>query len=102
MPIVEEAIHTGILRSADTQESAVTHNIQMARCTVYSLMGSGLHGENGLDPEMSIHLLQTYILPVLIYGLEVVLPKANLMEKLERANKQFIKQIRLYQSQCPT
>ena len=56
-------------------------------------MGSGLHGENGLDPETSIHLLQTYVLPVLVYGLEVVLPKATLVDKLERIYKQFIKQI---------
>ena len=70
MPIVEEAMHVGILRSADSQETAVSHNIQKARRTVYSLMGSGLHGENGLDPETSIHLLQTYVLPVLVYALK--------------------------------
>ena len=71
----------------------VSHNIQKARRTVYSLMGSGLHGENGLDPETSIHLLQTYVLPVLVYGLEVVLPKASLMDKLERTYKKFVKHI---------
>ena len=102
MRIVKEVMHMGILRSADTQESAVTHNIQKARRTVYSLMGSGLHGENGLDPEKSYHLLQTYILPVPIYGLEVVLPKVTFMEKLERTYKLFIKQIQLCQLQCPT
>ena len=42
---------------------------------------------------MSIHLLQTYVLPVLIYGLEVVLLKATLMKMRERIYKQFIKQI---------
>ena len=93
MPIVEEAMHVGILRSADSQETAVSHNIQKARRTVYSLMGSGLHGENGLDPETSIHLLQTYVLSVLVYGLEVVLPKASLMDKLERTYKKFVKHI---------
>ena len=93
MPIVEEAMHVGILRSADSQETAVSHNIQKARRTVYSLMGSGLHGENGLDPETSIHLLQTYVLPVLVYGLEVILPKASLMDKLERTYKKFVKHI---------
>ena len=94
MPIVEEAMHMGVLRSADTQETAVSHNIQKARRTVYSLMGSGLHGENGLDPETSIHLLQTYVLPVLVYGLEVVLPKDTLVDKPEKTYKQFIKFIK--------
>ena len=93
MPTVEEAMHMGVLRSADTQETAVSHNIQKARGTVYSHMGSGLHRENGLDSETSIHLLQTYALPVPVYGLVVVLPKATLVDKLERTYKQFIKQI---------
>ena len=43
MRIVEEAMHMGILRSADTQETAVAYNIQKARRIVYSLMGLGLH-----------------------------------------------------------
>ena len=67
---------------------------QHTECKTYSLqLESELHCENGRDPEMSIHLLQTYVLPVLIYGLEVVLLKATLMKMLERIYKQFIKQI---------
>ena len=93
MQTEEEAMHVGILRSADTQGNTVSHNIQKARRTFYILMGSGLHGENGLDPETSIHLLQTYVLHVLVYGLEVVLPKASLMNTLEKTNKKFIKHI---------
>ena len=93
MPIVEEAMHMGILHSVDTQETAVAYNTQNARRTVYSLMGSGLHGENGLDQQTSIHLLQTYVLSVLVYGMEVVTPKATLIEKLERTYKNFIKHI---------
>ena len=68
---MEEAVHMGILRSAETQETAVTYNTQKARRTVYSLMGSSLHGENGLDPETPVHLLQTYVIPVLVYELEL-------------------------------
>ena len=83
----------GILRSADTQETAVAYNIQKARRTVYSLIGLGFHSENGLDPETSIHLLQTYVLSVLVYGMEMVTPKATLIEKLDRTYKNFIKQI---------
>ena len=60
---------------------------------MYNLLESGLHGVNRLDPETSIHLLQTYILPALVYGLKVVLPKAALVEKMERIYEQFIKQV---------
>ena len=77
MPVVKEVMHMGILRSADSQESAVNHNIDKARRTTYCLMGAGLHGNNGLDPDTSIHILQTYILPLLVYGLEVLLPRKH-------------------------
>ena len=93
MPVVTEAMHMGILRSADSQESAVNHNIDKARRTTYCLMGAGLHGNNGLDPDTAIHILQTYILPLLVYGLEVLLPRKSLMEKVERFFKKLLKQI---------
>ncbi|MEW8547264.1 MAG: hypothetical protein AB2693_27460, partial [Candidatus Thiodiazotropha sp.] len=93
MPVVSESMHMGILRSANSQESAVQENIKKARRTIHSLMGAGLHGENGLDPDTSIHLLQIYVIPVLLYGLEVVLPKGVHLDRLERVHKGFIKQI---------
>ena len=39
----------------------------------------GLHAENGLDPETSIHFLPKFVLSVLIYMLEVVLHKETLI-----------------------
>ena len=74
MPTVEKAMHVGICRSADTDETAVAENVKKARRTMYSLMSAGLHGENGLDPETSLHLYQIYVLSVLLYGMEVVFP----------------------------
>ena len=56
-------------------------------------MGAGLHGDNGLDPDSSIHILQTYVLPLLVYGLEVLLLRKTLLDKLERTYKTFLKQI---------
>ena len=53
-------MHIAILRSEDSQESAVSHNIENARRTVYSLMAVGFHGNNAPGPDTSIHLLQTY------------------------------------------
>ena len=54
MPFVSESMHMGILRSSNSKESAIQENIKKARRTIRSLMGAGLHGENGLDPETSI------------------------------------------------
>ena len=83
----------GILRSSDTQETVVRENIAKAWRTLYSIMASGLHGENGLDPETCAHLLQIYVLPVLIYGLEAILPKPVLVDKVIRAYKKVLKQV---------
>ena len=60
---------------------------------IYSLMGTGLHGENGLDPKTAISLLQTYVIPVLFYGLEVILPTGKALDTLEIQYKKLLKQI---------
>ena len=82
MSVVKEAMQMGILRSHCTEESVVTDNIKKARRTVYSLMSSGLHGHNGLDPETCIQLLMIYILPLLVCGLEVILPGRKYLDML--------------------
>ena len=97
MPVVNETMHMGILRSNYTQETAVSQNITKAQHTLYSLMASGLHGENGLDPETSIHLPQICVLPVMVYGLDVVLPKPALVDKLNRTYKKILKRFSLFQ-----
>ena len=56
MPVVQEAAHMGIVRSADSQESTINQNIGKARRTIYCLMGAGLHGDNSQDPDSSIHI----------------------------------------------
>ena len=91
MPNVTQTMHMRIMRSADTEQSATKDNIQKARRTLYSLMSSGLHGENGLDPDTAIHLMQTYVLPVLIYGMEQVLPKRKYIDMLDKFYKKFLK-----------
>ena len=68
-------------------------NIKIARRTIHSLIGAGLHEENGLGTDTSIHLLRTYVLSVLVYGLEVVLPTGVHLDKLDKVHKKFIKQI---------
>ena len=55
-------------------------------------MGSGLHGENGLDPATVISILRTYVIPM-FYGLEILLPAGRPFDQLERQYKKMIKQI---------
>ena len=56
-------------------------------------MSAGLHGENGLDPETSLHLYQIYVLPVLLCGIEVVFPRPKFKEVLDKFNKHNIKHL---------
>ena len=68
-------------------------NIQKARRAMYSLMPAGLHGENGLDPQTAVHVFQIYVLPVLLYGLEVAVPSKSNLDTLEKFLRTSLKQI---------
>jgi hypothetical protein len=69
MPIVTQSAHIGIQKSeTNSTQSTVNENIKKATRALYSLMGVGLHGENGIDPETTISLLRTYVLPILYYS----------------------------------
>ena len=46
-----------------------------------------------MDPETSLQLYQTYVMPVLNYGLEVVLPRQKSLDILERLHRKFMKHI---------
>ena len=35
-------------------------------------MKSGYHGSNGLNPKVSYRLFQTYVMPRMLYGLEIL------------------------------
>ena len=86
-------MHVGICRSADTGETAVAEKVKKARRPLYSLMSAGLHGENELDLETSLHLYQIYVLPVLLFGIEVIFPRPKFMEILDKFNKHNIKRL---------
>ena len=57
---VQRYKHLGIIRECNSKLSnealieETLERIKMARCTVYALMGAGLHGLNGVNPEVSI------------------------------------------------
>ncbi|VDI53577.1 Hypothetical predicted protein [Mytilus galloprovincialis] len=94
MPVVDKASHIGITRSQNNSaQTTVEENLKKTRRAIYSLMGTGLHGENGLDPETSIAMLRTYILPILTYGLEIVIPKGKILDNLQIQYKKLLKQI---------
>jgi hypothetical protein len=96
MPNVERAVHLGIIRTTcalDNIKENVDENMKKARRSANALFGCGFHGENGLDPETMMHLFKTYITPVLLYGMEVLIPKGKYLEQLNKFQKKMIKQL---------
>ena len=69
----EETTHLGLKRTESGEcEVNVNDRIKSARRTKYSLMNSGYHGTNSLSPVMSFQTYKTYVLPQLLYGLEIL------------------------------
>lgn len=96
MPITDKAMHLGIMRTTSLKENMtvnVDENIKKSRRSAYGLFSSGFHGYNGLDIDTMLHLYKIYIQPVLLYGLELILPTGKQLEKLEIAQKRLLKQI---------
>ncbi|CAC5418774.1 unnamed protein product [Mytilus coruscus] len=93
-PFVTKTSHIGIQRdTTDSAGSTIEENLKKARRSLYSLMHTGLHGENGLDPVSAISMLQTFIFPIMFYGLEILLPTGKNIELISKQYKRIIKQI---------
>ena len=74
-------------------EINVEQKIKKARRTTYNIMVSGLHGHKGLDPETSLQLFKTYVLPILLYGKEILLPTKKHTAKMDLFQKRILKKI---------
>ncbi|CAG2248365.1 unnamed protein product [Mytilus edulis] len=64
--------HLGIERQ-DRNSPNVVNRISTARATMYSLMGAGLHGINGVNPLISYKLWRTFVIPRMLYGFEILI-----------------------------
>ena len=65
----------------------------MARRTKYSLMSSGLHGTNGIDPITGYNIYRTYVLPQLLNGLETLPINLKHIETLEKFHRDTLRNI---------
>ncbi|WAR14005.1 POLR-like protein [Mya arenaria] len=89
---VDSTTHLGIKRTS-TKAQSTDNNITKARKTLNKLFSDELHGYQRTDPQTRLHLFNLYVLPILTYGLEVILPGKCAMEKLEVFQKKSIKQL---------
>ncbi|MCG8033679.1 MAG: endonuclease/exonuclease/phosphatase family protein [Candidatus Thiodiazotropha taylori] len=73
MSVKENSEHLGLIRGGSFEGQAnVTNRISLARRTLYSLIKTGMHGSNGLNPKVSYKMYQCYVLPRLLFGLETI------------------------------
>ena len=94
LPIRDDATHMGIQRSRLSSTSAtIEERISVARCTLYALMGSGLHGLNGLPVGVSMHLYETYVQPRALYGLEALIINDTATKELEIFHRRALRPI---------
>ena len=73
MNIKETSEHLGLIRGGSSEgHDNVNNRISLARRMLYSLIKTGMHGSNGLNPKVSYKMYQCYVLPRLLFGLETI------------------------------
>ncbi|VDI36138.1 Hypothetical predicted protein [Mytilus galloprovincialis] len=81
--------HLGIERQEKNNPN-VEKRISAARATMYSLLCAGLHGINGINPLLSHKLWRTYVIPRMLYGIEILNIAKTDIQKLEAFEKKNI------------
>lgn len=90
----EHEVHLGIHRTPkDHATQTIIARITTSRRAVYAMMGAGLHGLNGLNPSISMKLIETYILPRLLHGLDGIILTVTNISQLEKYYRTLLRQI---------
>jgi hypothetical protein len=85
--------HLGLEWKQNQDTPSVEDRIRTARNTVYSLMGAGVHGVNGLSPAVSNHIIKIYVIPRLLYGLDAVVLSKKQRDELNNYHRHLLRQI---------
>ena len=96
MSLVSNSTHLGIKRDKQSDtgtKMVVKKRIVTARRTVYSLIGAGLHGLNGVNSYIAIHMIQIYVIPRLLYGLDVIKFMNEDIKNVSLYQRKLLKQI---------
>ena len=83
IPIKEEMVHLGVKRNLKSAHPTIDDRLSTGNRTLYALMGSGLHGTNGLPVKVSLHLYNIYVIPRLLYGIESITLTEKAIRDLE-------------------
>ena len=89
---VQTLKHLGVERNPTNTPDTVGR-IHIARKTLYALLGSGMHGKNGLSPVITYNMWTTFVLPRLLHGIELLNIRKLDLENLERYQRKVLKQL---------
>ena len=86
--------HLGIERETNKPhpDAFIDSRIALTCRTVHALMGTGLHGLNGLSPRVSRHIYLTFVIPRMLYGLEAINIRPKQLRLLSNTHKRLLKQ----------
>ena len=93
MPLVTEFKHLGLTWAEGRLKPKLDDHITSARRTSYRLMGAGLHGGDGLDPAACNKLIDLYVSPRLLLGLEASVLNRTDIAKLESYYRRLLRMI---------
>lgn len=85
--------HLGIEWSKGQSHPNVQSNISKARRAAYALMRTGLHGCDGLGPATSIRLIQLFVTPCLLHGLDAAVLDKSSIHQLETFYRKILRQV---------
>ena len=90
--IEQHCTHLGIFRDNKIKVN-IEEKVGLARKIAYALMGAGLHAGNGVTKSLCAYMWSTYVIPRLVYGLEVQNLSRTDIESLERFQRKCLRQI---------
>jgi hypothetical protein len=86
-------MHSGNLRRVRSENKLnIEDCLKIGRQTTYALLGSGLHARRGMSPIIAIKIWRTYVIPKLLYGIEIMTYTKTDLQKLERLQLKILKQ----------
>ena len=96
LTIQQNFIQLGVKHDFETAaitNTTIEERLESGRKTLYSLMGCGLHGVNGINPEVSWHMYEIFVQPKVIFSLEMLNIGVTNVKKLETSCRKILRQI---------
>ena len=98
---VQSTKHIGQIRQSEGK-NYISSRIQKGRRTMYALLGAGLHGKNGINPEVAHKIYVTFCRPRITNRLETVILSKSEEHELLTFEKRLLKQLQGLPDRCST